>query len=243
MAIGIAEAEGIVPRFVIGYITNPRETFVCELKPWINPETNDYDRVKIAKTCLALWNWDGGVLLLGFQDNGAYDPIPEDYSPEELFTQDSIQNIIGEYAAIPFGVDVYCVHLDGTRVIAVVVPQGRTTPLLCKKDSPAQLSPKLKEGILYTRSLGLNGTPGSGPATQSDLEVITKKCHDNRVADIGKFFSAHLTEENLQVLTKVIPQVTPNVVSENEADVEFNEFVAQSAEIVAAASTNNDGSE
>ena len=47
------------PDYVDGYIKNPRETYQCELKPWLYPNEKDQDKVKIAKACLALKNWGG----------------------------------------------------------------------------------------------------------------------------------------------------------------------------------------
>ena len=195
-----SESDALLPAYVRGYIANPRETFTCELKPWINPADNEYDQVKIAKATLALRNWGGGVLLIGVSDDGKFEPPP--YDPEKMFTQDSVQAIVSAYSAEPFGVDIHTVgvksRVDGV-VSVIVVPAGITTPVLCRKSSPQNLSPKVISGALYTRTLRSNGRISSAPASQSDLDAMVKKCHDNRVTDIGQFLRDHLTEENIQV--------------------------------------------
>lgn len=192
-----------LPEYVRGYITNPRETFSCELKTWIDPSVNDHDQVKIAKACLALRNKGGGTMLIGISDGGASLDLPNDYDPDALFTQDSVQAIVSAYSAQQFGVDVHHVQLAdpvGRRVVAIVVPGKISTPAMCKKDSRNNGYPIVRKGVIYTRTLDSNGTISSAPASQQDLEEITKRCFDNRVADIGQFLRDHLTVENIRIL-------------------------------------------
>jgi len=90
MANIIEEVNQQIPEYVIGYIVNPRETYNCELKSWINPVDDNNAKVKIAKACLALRNKGGGALLIGVTDNGELDDLPDGYEPNDLFTQDSV---------------------------------------------------------------------------------------------------------------------------------------------------------
>lgn len=227
----IANPDQQLPEYVRGYIANPRETFICELKPWINPSLNDYDQVKIAKACLALRNKGGGTLLIGISDDGTLLNLPNDYDPETLFTQDTVQAIVSSYSTQQFGVDVYHVILDeppDSKVVAIVVPGDITTPTMCKKDSRADRNPKVKEGIIYTRTVNSNGTISSAPASQQDLEGITKMCFDNRVADIGQFLRDHLTDENIRVLNNIDGE-EHRVVRAQDHQRELDEFSASSA--------------
>jgi len=220
-----------LPEYVVGYIKNPRETFNCELKPWINPELNDYDRVKIAKACLALRNKGGGLLLIGVKDNGQLDDLPAGYNPESLFTQDKIQAIISAYSTQLFEIDVHLVRLSepqSCKVLAIIVPGGITTPTMCKQDSSPDKFPKVSKGIIYTRTLGSNGTVSSAPASQQDLDDITKTCFDNRTTDIGFFLRTHLTDNNLRVLGEVVRNQSLNH-AQNQYD-EMEEFANESLE-------------
>ena len=231
MAYIIADPNQQLPQYVIGYITNPRETYNCELKPWINPSVNDYDKVKIAKACLALRNKGGGTLLIGILDNCELVNPPENYDPDELFTQDSVQAIVSYYSTQQFGIDVHHVYLvepPSHRVVAIVVPGGITTPTMCKKDSPADRTPKVTKGMIYTRTVESNGTISSAPASQQDLEEITKMCFDNRVADIGQFLREHLTADNIRVLKREVENHGDIFVPIHQQDLE--EFAASSAE-------------
>ena len=231
MANKIADINQQTPEYVNGYIINPRETYNCELKPWINPGANNYDKVKIAKACLALRNKGGGALLIGITDNGELDDLPNNYDPDTLFTQDSVQAMVTSYSTQPFEIDVYHIPLadpPNCRVVAIVVPSGITTPTMCKKDSPADRNPKVTKGIIYTRTVESNGTISSAPASQQDLEDITKICFNNRVADIGQFLRDHLTVENIQVLRQAVEQQAPVDTQTHQQVME--EFAESSAE-------------
>ena len=50
-------------------LDNPRENLGVELKRWIDPNT-DEGAAKIAKGCIALRNNNGGLLIIGFKDDG-----------------------------------------------------------------------------------------------------------------------------------------------------------------------------
>lgn len=226
----IANPDQHLPEYVEGYIAHPRETFYCELKPWINPVTNDYDAVKIAKACLALRNVGGGALLIGISDDGDLLDLPGGYDPEAIFSQDAVQAIVSSYSGQQFGVDVHHIQLvepQNSRVVVIVVPGIITTPVMCKKDSRDDRDPKIKKGAIYTRTVAANGVISSAPASQQDLEDITKRCFQNRVADIGLFLRDHLTEENVSVL-KNIDEVRGVDVGQDRLQM-LDEFSASSA--------------
>ena len=110
--------------------------------------------------------------------------------------------------------------------MAIVVPSGITTPTMCKKNSPDGTSTKIAIGIIYTRTIASNGTISSAPASQQDLENITKTCFNNRVADIGQFLRDHLTVENIKVLRQATEQQAP-VDTQTDQQV-MDEFAANS---------------
>lgn len=233
MPFKIKEHKTQLPDYVIGFIENPREAFVCELKPWIDIEKNKYDKVKIAKACLALKNNNGGVLLVGLTDDGQLDKLPSGYSPDKIFTQDKIQSMVSYYSAKLFEVDVHLVELcepERACVVAIVVPGGIRTPIMCKKDSPLRMSPEVKIGTIYTRTLGSNGTVSSAPATQQDLENISISCFDNRTIDIGKFLRTHLTEDNINILARVTAELDVNKSERMNRNTSLDKFAIESFE-------------
>src|SRR5262245_11741873 len=132
MAIRMQDAGQQLPEYVRGYILTPRETVTCELKPWINPAAREADKYIIAKTCLALRNSGGGVLLVGVADDGSSLKEPdEEYDPGAIFTQDTVQALVSAFAAEPFGIEVHQIHLEepiGHRMVAIVVPGDIRTP-------------------------------------------------------------------------------------------------------------------
>ena len=48
---------------------NPAEALSVELKGWLDPNAPE-GIAKIVKACLALWNNNGGFLVIGFGDEG-----------------------------------------------------------------------------------------------------------------------------------------------------------------------------
>ena len=183
-------------------MARPRETIQCELKAWIDPAA-DREKAKIAKTCLAMRNAGGGVLLIGISDVGEFLPVPKEFDPATKFTQDDIQLIVSNYAADAFNVDVHHVALNiqpERHVVAIVVPSGIRSPVMAKRDFTHDSGPNIKTGTIYARTLKSNGTISAAPATQGDLESIMNSCFENRTADIGQFFRRHLVKENVDAL-------------------------------------------
>jgi hypothetical protein len=48
-------------------LANPSESLNFEIKRWINPDDPD-GIAKIARATIAIWNRNGGYLLIGFDD-------------------------------------------------------------------------------------------------------------------------------------------------------------------------------
>ena len=99
---------------------------------------------------------------------------------------------------------------------------------MCKKNSRENQDPFVKQGYIYTRTIEANGTISSAPASQNDLEEITKRCFDNRVADIGQFLRNHLTDENLRILKEASEATIENSRADDQDKIEH--FAESSAE-------------
>ena len=167
-------------------VDNPQESLAVELKRWIDPSTDD-GREKIAKACLALYNNNGGHLLVGMKDDGAPDTdnVPSDV--RATFSADSIQAIVSKFSYTPFEVTVDYVERDGQEYPAVSVPCGVATPAVAKSELGS-----IHPDEVYVRSLTSNNTVSSTTPKRRDWDRLIKTCLDNREADIGAFFRRHL---------------------------------------------------
>ena len=79
-------------------LNNPREALDLELKQWIDPTSNE-GRAKIVRACLALWNNNGGRLLIGFRDDGTPDVDNAPADVHAMFGGEKLQVLVSRYAA------------------------------------------------------------------------------------------------------------------------------------------------
>jgi len=137
-----------LPDYARGYVNNPRETFQCELKSWLNIETEDTARTTIAKACLALRNFGGGLLLVGVKDDGSPKPLPQSIQPERMYNRDSIQRIVSAHSGERFQVDVHHVSTANLpHAVAILVPGGLLTPVICKVTTNRDKAPRLQQQL------------------------------------------------------------------------------------------------
>ncbi|WP_392531095.1 hypothetical protein [Nostoc sp. C117] len=64
--------EGYNQDFLKNLVLNPSESLSVEIKRWIDPQSKE-GIAKIAKACIALRNNDGGIFLVGFNNDGSPD--------------------------------------------------------------------------------------------------------------------------------------------------------------------------
>lgn len=163
------------------------ESLSVELKRWIDPKCPE-DRAKIVKTALALRNYGGGSLVIGF-DNDSLEPdtnnVPQDV--KAAFHIDVIQGLISKYASRPFEVTVEFPEREGQPYPVITVLPGVETPVAVKSDLRSGDKTLISVNDVYTRSLRANNTPSTTKATWKDWPDILKVCFDNREADIGRF--------------------------------------------------------
>lgn len=196
---------GLASDEIKAIVSDPREGFDVELKGWADPKSNE-GRATIAKGCLALRNNDGGLLLLGFNDDGTAcnDGVPADI--RTAYHIDTIQEIVSKFASEPFGISIEFIELENQEHPVIVVPNGVRTPVACKSDLPGNGS-LLKCHCLYVRTLSSNGVISSSPATYRDWPRITERCFDNREANIGAFVRRHLAGPKLSEAIAAIAEL------------------------------------
>jgi hypothetical protein len=175
-------------------IARPAESLNVELKTWISPVEPE-GIAKIIKATFAIFNRNGGYLLIGFNnDTSQPDLNPAAATVPADFHIDAVQELISRYASKPFEVAVEFRTRDGQEHPIVVVPPGVKTVVAVKRDivggtGNARL---LQRGDVYFRTLGANGIVSSARAQPDDWEDILSICFDNREADIARFIRRHL---------------------------------------------------
>jgi hypothetical protein len=145
---------------------------------------------------MALRNRNGGYLVIGLEDK-SLTRIPRTGREHEInFHVDVIQGIISRFSYPPFEISVKFGVIDGTDYPIIVVPEGVTVPVACKRDlADSSGRVLLREDGVYFRTLNANGTPSTSLAKAADWRDIVEICFDNRETDIGRFLRKHLGRE------------------------------------------------
>ena len=167
-------------------IERPAESLSVEIKRWINP-THPDGITKIVKTSLAIRNFGGGYIVIGF-DNETLDSDTENApdNVKELFHIDRIQGLVAKYASEPFEVTVEFPEREGQAYPVIVIPSGVKTPVSSKSELINNGKKLIKVNTIYIRSLNSNNTPSTTQASWKDWAQIVEVCFDNREADIGR---------------------------------------------------------
>lgn len=190
-------------------INNPKESLQVELKSWFDPQLPE-GKSKIAKACIALFNNDGGYLLIGFDNRGNPDSSPLIEDLEIVFHHDVIQEIITKYASSLFEITVHIMKRDdGNECVVISVPGGVRTPVYSKAGIPdGKGKDLLRSDKVFVRSLDSNGTVSSAEPRGRDWERFMEVCFDNREADIGRFVRRHLSIEQLKIISDLFNQLS-----------------------------------
>ena len=96
-------------------LADPHESLDLELKQWIDPSSPE-GTAKIARACIALWNNNGGRLVIGFTDEGRPDVTNVPNDVRKTFHVDVIQAIVGRYSAEQFSIEVNFVERGGQPI-------------------------------------------------------------------------------------------------------------------------------
>lgn len=173
-------------------IERPSESLSVEIKRWIDPKTPD-GVGKIVRTALALRNFNGGFIVIGF-DNNTLLPDKENIpkNVKESFHIDYIQGIISKYSSETFEVAIEYAERDNQLYPVIAIPSGIKTPIASKSDLIFGDKHLINEHAVYVRSLNANNTPSTTKAIWKDWANVVEICFENREADIGRFVRRHL---------------------------------------------------
>ena len=168
-------------------VDRPSESLSIELKRWIDPDQPE-GKVKIVKAALALRNYGGGYLVIGFDDN-THEP-DQDNVPQNVkaaFHIDKIQALISRYASEPFEVSVEFPEREGQPYPVLIVPPGVKTLVVAKADLRSA-NGQINVNDVYIRSLRSNNTPSTTKATCREIwPSIIEACFENPLmTDIGR---------------------------------------------------------
>jgi len=193
-------------------LANPSESLNVEIKTWFDPLLPE-GTAKIVKAAFALYNRNGGYLVIGFDNETLLATQYDIDRPfEDSFSVDLIQGIISKFAQDPFPIALEVRELGGQRHPVVVVPEGVRTPAVTKRSIRDVNTTLLGEGEIYFRTLHSNGTPSSSKLHPKDLPDLLEICFENREADIGRFLRRHLAGANLAALTELLsPQQSAGI--------------------------------
>ncbi len=212
-------------------VDRPGESLLVELKRWIDPASPE-GKEKIVKTALALRNYGGGYLVIGF-DNATLKPdtnnVPRNV--REDFHIDKIQDLISRYASEPFEVSIEFPEREGQLYPVIVIPPGIRTPVAVKSDLRSETGKTLLSvNDVYIRSLRSNNTPSTTKATWRDWPDILEKCFDNREADIGRFLRRHLGGLTPEIVRELSGALTGGLQPEVTTEDRLRKYLEESKE-------------
>jgi len=153
------------------------EGLEVEVKNWLEGLADNNHKSKLAKEIIALANYGGGYIFIGFDDEGNHPEIRPAEAEENGFTQDSIASVVSKYLEpqIQCELGYFCVSDSDVQHPVIVVPGGHRTPIWAKSGSPDGKT--LKVGEIYLRRPGAKSEP---PKTQDDWEYLLDRLLRNR---------------------------------------------------------------
>ena len=149
-------------------LDQPVEDRSTEFKQWLDLSSHD-DQSNVVHALIALVNFGGGQLVLGFKSDAQRNLVPADNeAPSDVraaYPAERIQQIVSRYSTEPFEVTVEYVERPGTQIRHPIInaPAGYPNVVFPKRGSPDGTS--LLKGKLYTR---LAGPRSDAPQTSAE---------------------------------------------------------------------------
>ena len=111
-------------------------------------------RFDVAKTLMAMANLrDGGMMIFGVSQDEERRFVFDGMSQSNVgsFVQEAVADHVNNYASPSVEVCVIPVIHESKTVVAAVVSPFSHTPIVCRRDTPPDATPPLKNGALYVR--------------------------------------------------------------------------------------------
>ena len=151
-------------------IAQPREDLDAEYKNWLDLTENQH-RAILAKAAIALANYGGGFIVIGFEEtSGTLSSTPR---PQEIpeTAQDAVNNAVRRYCSPRFHCEMYTIEHPKTGVQhpVISVPGNLTVPVMSKRAS---------EGIIVANRCYLRkpGPCSEEPNTSDEWRTLFNKC-------------------------------------------------------------------
>ncbi len=181
----------------------PIEKLDIEVKNWLELTTTEHQAV-LAKSMLALANYGGGYILLGFEQEGndLIPSIPESQEHNRYLNEctfDRIQGIIERYADPTFQCEIYHIEhpIEGIKFPIIRIPGGHRVPIRSKRSGPNEQY--IQANKYYTRRPGPRSEP---PQTAHEWNELINRCiQANREILINNIREILLNVTNLSSTT------------------------------------------
>ncbi len=165
--------ESGIERRLQDLLVYPRESLGTELKSWLDL-SNESDKANLAQAMIALANYGGGYIIIGFAENGGK-WIPSEPRPTNLdiYNQDIVNGIVQGYAEPPFHCSVYHQQHPQTGLIypIIIVPGESKAPIRAKKDGPNR--EHVRQFAYYIRRPGPKSEP---PQSAQEWDELIGRC-------------------------------------------------------------------
>ena len=188
-------------------VANPNEGNAVELKRWLN--LSDRSQLcKVLKACAALYNSNGGFLIIGISDDGQPDTEGRPTDWQTQFEAERLQGFISNYLTPPFEIIVRHAEVHQEPCVVIEVPAGAAAPVCVRVDvADADGNTELARFEVFCRTLSANGTYSSGRPGPDDWQQMMRRFLDNREADIARFLTRNFTEERVTLLTRQLVEI------------------------------------
>jgi hypothetical protein len=212
-------------------VDRSRELLSVELKDWFDPQTIE-GVAKLVRAALALRNQNGGYLVIGFDDKTREptNPAASLVGITSRFNQDTIQGIISKYASQTFEIALDFPIRDEHQFVVISIPPGVTMPVACRADLRSGNDFLLRESETYVRTLTSNGTISSARASWRDMDMLMRRCFENRESDYGRLLLKAFTGISPNDVKAVFQNLSLAAEQGISAGVSAEEIIDQGAE-------------
>jgi len=143
-------------------------------------ESRSWDglQFQIVRAAMGMANQrDGGILVVGVSERGGkWDVTGIDSAHLGSFDEDNLNDFVNRYASPTIRLELVTVRHNGVTVLAIRVPEFEDTPVICKRDGPADS--KICKGAIYIRTAGKPQT--TRPTHAEELEDLLRLAAEKR---------------------------------------------------------------
>lgn len=212
------ERESNRLRRLTDLLESPRESLEIEIKSWLNLTSNE-DRANLAQAILALANYGGGYIIIGFQEEAnEWIPVSERPATLEQYSQDNVNDIVDRFAEPTFhcSVNHELREADGLLYPIITVPGNHRVPIRAARGGPN--GRHIQHHAYYTRGPGPCSRPIDSP---TEWDTLINRCVRNRQDDLVDTIRAFLSGAQI---------FQPNVPIPPSREERFGEWVSESEE-------------